>query len=89
MFPVRTVALSLAVFAGTAFSQNTSPDKDSQPQKPAAQQNTAAPLQPQTKVLIPESDAAAANSAAAIGMDGSWKLVNVSANSARRCDFGC
>jgi hypothetical protein len=63
MFPVRIVALSLAVFAGTALSQNTSPDKNAQPQKPAAQQETAAPSQPQTKVLIPESDAAATNSA--------------------------
>lgn len=63
MFPVRIVALSLAVFAGTAFGQNTSPDKNPQPQKPATQQDSAAPSQPQTKVLIPESDAAAANSA--------------------------
>jgi hypothetical protein len=63
MFPVRIVALSLAVFAGTAFSQNTSPDKTLQVQKPAAQPETAAPSQPQTKVLVPESDAAAANSA--------------------------
>src|SRR3954454_12524980 len=63
MFPVRTVALSLAVFAGTAFSQNTSSDKNTQPQNPATQQDSSAPSQPQTKVLVPESDAAAANSA--------------------------
>jgi Domain of unknown function (DUF5666) len=62
MFPVRTVALLVAVFAGTAFGQNTSPDKNTPQQKPATQQETAAPSQPQTKVLIPESDAAAANS---------------------------
>ena len=64
MFPVRTVALMLAVFAGTAFGQNTSPDKNPEPQKAATPQDTAAPAQPQTKVLVPESDAATANSAA-------------------------
>src|SRR3954469_14110127 len=62
MSPVRIVALSLAVFAVTAFGQNTSPDKNTQPQKPATQQDAAVPSEPQTKVLIPESDAAAANS---------------------------
>jgi hypothetical protein len=68
MFPVRTVALLVAILGATAFSQkalsqNTSPEKNTQSQKPATQQETAAPSQPQTKVLIPESDAAAANSA--------------------------
>ena len=61
MFPVRTVALSVAILGATAFSQNTSPEKNAQQQKPAAQQEMAAPSQPQTKVLVPESDAAAAN----------------------------
>jgi hypothetical protein len=64
MFPVRTVALMLAVFAGTAFGQNTSPDKNPEPQKAATPRETATPAQPQTKVLVPESDAATANSAA-------------------------
>src|SRR5438309_7782171 len=62
MFPVRTVAFLVAVFATAAFSQNTPPDKNSQPQKSAAQAQAAAPSQPQTKVLVPESDTAAPNS---------------------------
>jgi hypothetical protein len=61
MFPVRTAALLVITFALPAFSQNTSPDKTSS-QKPAAQPEAAVPSQPQTKVLIPENDAAAANS---------------------------
>src|SRR6185369_12936999 len=60
MFPVRTAALLVITFALPAFSQNTSPDKNAQ-QKPVTQPEGVT-SQPQTKVLVPENDAAAATS---------------------------
>src|SRR5436305_4796329 len=64
MFPVRTLALlastiiALPVIAQTSATTGTNP----KPAQPAVAQPAPVASQPQTKVLIPESDAAAANS---------------------------
>ena len=64
MSPVRTLALlASTVIAIPAIAQTAStPDKSTPPAVPAAAQPAPAPSQPETKILIPESDAAAANS---------------------------
>jgi len=64
MFPVRTLAfLVLMLAAVLAIGQVTvTPDKAAKPAQPPAAQASQAPSQPETKILIPESDAAAANS---------------------------
>jgi hypothetical protein len=65
MFPVRTLAFLVPMIAFPAFAQTaTAPDRNTQPAQPAAAQPAPVASQPQTKVLIPESDAAAANSPA-------------------------
>ena len=66
MFPVRTLAFLVStVIAIPAIAQTVAaPGKSTQQAPPAAAQTAPAPSQPQTKVLIPESDAAAANSPA-------------------------
>src|SRR5437762_12325359 len=64
MFPVRTLALlastviALPLVAQTSAAAGNNP----KPAQPAAAQPSPIASQPQTKVLIPESDAAAANS---------------------------
>src|SRR5437868_3842291 len=61
MFPVRTLAFLVStVIAIPAIAQTAATtNKASQPGQPAATQPAQASSQPQTKVLIPESDAAA------------------------------
>lgn len=63
MFPVRTLALlASTVIAIPAIGQTAAkPEKATQSPTPAVQPPPA-PSQPETKILIPESDAAAANS---------------------------
>src|SRR5256885_11019917 len=64
MFPVRTIAfLVLALASLAAIAQTTAaPEKAAKPAEPPAAQPSNAPAQPATKILIPESDAAAGNS---------------------------
>jgi tetrahydromethanopterin S-methyltransferase subunit F len=64
MFPVRTLALlASTVIALPAIAQTSAAaGNNSKPAQPAAAQPAPIASQPQTKVLIPESDAAAANS---------------------------
>src|SRR5205823_6296623 len=64
MFPVRTFTFLVLMFAAVlATTQTTStPDKAINSVQPPSAQAPPAPSQPETKVLIPESDAAAANS---------------------------
>jgi hypothetical protein len=66
MFPVRILAFLVSiVIAIPAIAQATAaPGTTAQPARPAATQPAPIASQPQTKVLIPESDAAAANSPA-------------------------
>lgn len=63
MFPVRTLVLLVLMGALSAIAQTTStPDKAAKSTQPPAAQAAPAPSQPETKILVPESDAAAANS---------------------------
>jgi hypothetical protein len=62
MFPVRTLVFLVLMATVSVVGQTTStPDKAAKPTQPSAQA-TPAPSQPETKILVPESDAAAANS---------------------------
>src|SRR5438270_8971641 len=64
MFPVRTFTFLVLMFAAvSAITQTTStPDKAIKSVQPPAAQAAPAPSQPETKILVPESDAAASNS---------------------------
>src|SRR3954471_5054687 len=64
MFPVRTLALlASTVIALPVIAQtSTAPANNAKPAQPVAASPSPVASQPQTKVLIPESDAAAGNS---------------------------
>src|SRR3954471_14898014 len=66
MFPVRTLALlASTVIALPVIAQtSTAPANNAKPAQPVAASPSPVASQPQTKVLVPESDAAAANSTA-------------------------